>query len=296
MAELPIPLSVLIPAKNEARNLPRCLAALKGWAGEVVVVDSQSADKTVEIAESFGARVVQFQYRGGWPKKRQWALDTLPWRYDWVLLLDADEIPTEPLKQEIAAAIAKPEQDGCYIRLEMVFLGRQLRFGDTALWKLCLIRVGRGRFEKRLEAQEQSMGDMEVHEHVLVDGRTARLGCAMRHENLNSLDRYIQKHNEYSNWEAKVWLQGTASGLPASLTGTQAQRRRWLKQKLLMLPGSPMLFFLYKYVLRLGFLDGRAGLVHAVFNGIQFFHVKAKMYETRSVEEARDGGSGGSKA
>ena len=85
-----LPVSVIIAARNEARNLPRCLVALAG-VGDVYVIDSGSTDDTVRIAESYGAKVVQFEYRGGWPKKRQWAMDTLPLAYDWILLLDADE-------------------------------------------------------------------------------------------------------------------------------------------------------------------------------------------------------------
>src|SRR5947208_10360482 len=95
-----LPISVIIPVRNEARNLPRCLAALRD-AGEVIVVDSQSTDDTCAIAESFGAKVVQFRYAGGWPKKRQWALDTLPLLYEWILLVDADEIVTSELAAEI---------------------------------------------------------------------------------------------------------------------------------------------------------------------------------------------------
>src|SRR5690606_35260020 len=101
----PVPVSVLIPVRNEAHNLPRCVDALKGWADEVVVVDSQSTDGTIEIAEQYGATVLQFHYQGGWPKKRQWALDTYPFRNDWILLLDADEILLDPIKEEMAAAI-----------------------------------------------------------------------------------------------------------------------------------------------------------------------------------------------
>src|ERR1700732_694790 len=88
-----LPVSVIIPVRNEAKNLPRCLQALRD-VGEVYVIDSQSTDDTVEIARSHGAQVVQFHYQGGWPKKRQWALNTLPIAYDWVLLLDADEVLT----------------------------------------------------------------------------------------------------------------------------------------------------------------------------------------------------------
>src|SRR5438874_6394889 len=88
-----LPISVIIPVRNEARNLPRCLESLRD-VGEVFVIDSQSTDETGAIAESFGAKVVQFYYHGGWPKKRQWAMDTLPIAYDWILLLDADEVVT----------------------------------------------------------------------------------------------------------------------------------------------------------------------------------------------------------
>src|SRR5271154_817273 len=99
-AALLLPVSVVVPVRNEACNLPRCLESLTG-AGEVYVIDSQSTDETVAIAQSFGAKVVQFHYAGGWPKKRQWAMDTLPLAYDWVLLLDADEVLTAALAEEI---------------------------------------------------------------------------------------------------------------------------------------------------------------------------------------------------
>jgi glycosyltransferase involved in cell wall biosynthesis len=88
-----LPVSVIVAARNEARNLPTCLEALHD-AGEVYVIDSQSSDATPEIARSFGAKVVQFHYQGGWPKKRQWAIETLPLAYDWILLIDADEALT----------------------------------------------------------------------------------------------------------------------------------------------------------------------------------------------------------
>jgi glycosyltransferase involved in cell wall biosynthesis len=271
--------SVLIPAKNEARNLPRCLASLCGWANEIVVADSRSTDDTVAIAERFSATVVQFNYGGGWPKKRQSVLDTYPFRNEWILLLDADEIILEPLKQEIAEVIRTSPFDGYWIRFQIHFLGRQLRFGETELWKLSLFRRGKGRYEKRLASQDSSMSDVEVHEHVVVRGQTGRLKSPVRHENWNSLDRYIQKHNEYSNWEARVQRERLAGEIRPALLGAQAQRRRWLKRVLLRFPGSPLLLFLYKYFLRLGILDGVPGLIYSCFQAIQVFHVKSKMYE-----------------
>ena len=132
------------------------------------------------------------------------------------------------------------------------------------------------------------MADMEVHEHVIVDGPNRRLRHPLVHHNVESLDRYIQKHNEYSNWDARVWLEGNKGEdeIQPSLWGTQAQRRRWLRRHFLWMPGSPVLFFLYKYFARFGFLDGVPGLIYCVFQGIQFFHIKAKIYELRASSKA----------
>lgn len=276
-----LPITVVIAARNEAHNLPRCLESLRG-VGEVYVVDSNSSDETAEIARSLGATVIQFTYRGGWPKKRQWAMDNLPITYDWILLLDADEALTPELSEEIGQAIRNPGFDGYYISLQMFFLGRALRHGDASFCKMSLFRRGHGHFECRLEDQDTSMCDMEVHEHVVVSGRTARLRNSLSHRNCDSLSRYIRKHDAYSNWEARVWLEGESSELPPSLFATQTQRRRWLKKKLFGVPGSPVLFFLYKYFLRLGILDGRPGLIYCALQSIQFFHIKAKIYEGRT--------------
>ena len=119
-------ISVIIAVRNEAHNLPCCLDALQHF-GEVYVIDSHSTDDTREIAAAHGAKVVQFDYQGGWPKKRQWALDTLPIAYDWVLLLDADEVMTSALEAEIRGLVADASCDGYYVALQMYFLGRQLR-------------------------------------------------------------------------------------------------------------------------------------------------------------------------
>jgi glycosyltransferase involved in cell wall biosynthesis len=282
--------TVIVPARNEAANLPRCLESLRG-AGEVYVIDSQSTDATVEVAHSYGAQVVQFHYQGGWPKKRQWAMESLPLAYDWILLVDADESLTPQLEQEIRSAIEDREFDGYYIALRVHFLGRELRHCGARFYKLSLFRRGKGRYECRLREQDASMADMEVHEHVMVEGKTAKLKHPLLHHNIESLSRYIRKHDEYSNWEARVWSQGqddqpnltktSAEQLPPSLFGSQAQRRRWLKGNFLALPGSSLLFFLYKYVWLLGFLDGIPGLIFCVFQGIQFFQVKAKIYELK---------------
>jgi glycosyltransferase involved in cell wall biosynthesis len=283
-----LPVSVIVPVRNEGRNLRRCLESLHG-AGEVYVIDSQSTDDSVEIARAFGAQVIQFHYHGGWPKKRQWALDMLPLRYEWVLLLDADESLTPALFSEMKQALRNTEVDGYYIGLEMFFLGRRLRHSGAKFYKLSLFRHGQGRFECRAQQQDNSMCDMEVHEHVMVSGPTRKLKERLVHRNVDTLSRYIHKHNEYSNWEAQVWREsgGNKGELEANIFGSQAERRRWIRRMFFEIPGSPVLFMFYKYVLRFGFLDGVPGLIYCGFQGIQFFQIKAKLYEAKiSAEKA----------
>ena len=292
-----VPVTVIVAARNEGRNLPRCLESLRD-VGEVYVIDSQSTDATVQIAQSYGAHVVQFHYQGGWPKKRQWAMESLPLAYDWIFLVDADEALTPELASEIRRAIQDPVFDGYYIALRMFFLGRELRHSGASFYKLSLFRRGKGRFECRLKEQDQSMADMEVHEHIVLEGetkgesqgRTARLKHPLLHHNVESLSHYIRKHDEYSNWEARVWLAGDANArdLAPSLFGSQAQRRRWLRKKFFAIPGSPVLFFFYKYIFSMGFLDGVPGLIYCGLQGVQFFHIKAKIYELKTQAKQRE--------
>jgi glycosyltransferase involved in cell wall biosynthesis len=286
-----LPVTAIVAARNEARNLPRCLKSLRGIA-EVYVIDSQSTDSTVEIAEVHGAHVVQFHYQGGWPKKRQWAIESLPIANDWIFIVDADEALTPELATEIRSAIQDSDYDGYYIALRMFFLGRELKHSGARFYKLSLFRRGKGRYECRLKDQDSSMADMEVHEHVVLDpgrsgsgrGKARKLSHPLMHHNVESLSHYIRKHDEYSNWDARVWLEGERStnDLPPSLFGSQAQRRRWLRKKLFAVPGTPIFFFLYKYFLCFGFLDGIPGLIYCGLQGVQFFHIKAKIYELKS--------------
>jgi glycosyltransferase involved in cell wall biosynthesis len=282
-----IPVSVIIPTRNEARHLARCLEAARCCA-EIYVVDSQSTDATVEIAKTFDAKIVQFHYKGGWPKKRQWALDTLPFENEWILLLDADEILTTALADEIGRVVRDPKFQGYRVCLRLKFLGKELRFGDNGFWKLPLFRRGKGHFECRLKEQDHSMADIEVHEHIVVDGPTDKLKNALLHDNVDSLSRYIAKHNEYSNWEARVLAQGGEQNreLKPRLFGTQAQRRRLLKKWFYRIPGSPVFIFLYKYLFRLGFLDGVPGLIYCGFQSVQMFNTKAKIYEKHKARQS----------
>ena len=169
-----VPVSVLIPIKNEAANLPRCLQSVS-WADEIVVVDSQSTDGSGAIAQEHGATVVQFQFNGVWPKKKNWALENVSFRNDWVFILDADEVLPAEAEREFADAIAQAGPiAGYWINRRFMFMGRWLRHAYYPNWNLRLFRHSLGRYEKLTDSPTDS-GDNEVHEHVIVNGPTAKV-------------------------------------------------------------------------------------------------------------------------
>ena len=194
--------TILLAAKNEASNLPRCLAALVP-ARRVVVIDSHSTDATAEIAQDHGAEVVQFDYRGGYPKKRQWALDTLAIETPWVLLLDADEVVPDALWREIDQALGQADGADAYmITKGFHFLGRRFRFGGISHPAILLFRTGKGRFERLFNDTPDSL-DMEIHERLGVDGRVGVLKTPLIHKDFKGLEAYIARRNKSSTWEAR---------------------------------------------------------------------------------------------
>lgn len=275
-----VPVSVIVPVKNEAGNLPRCLASVD-WANEIFVVDSQSTDDTARIAEQHGAKVVQFHFNGTWPKKKNWALENLPFSHDWVFILDADEVLPPEARGEFAEAIAKPgDMAGYWINRRFFFLGQWLRHSYYPNWNLRLFRHSLGRYEK-LTSIDTASGDNEVHEHVIVKGPTARLRCEMDHYAFPSIEVFIEKHNRYSNWEARVAADEYLHGSGTELTDARVGQRRRLKKLSHQLPFRPLLRFLYVYIWQRGFLDGRAGYYFARLHGIYEFLSVAKTYELK---------------
>jgi glycosyltransferase involved in cell wall biosynthesis len=273
-----VPVSIIVPVRNEAANLPRCLDSVK-WADEIFVVDSQSTDETGTIAEAHGAKVVQFDFNGTWPKKKNWALENLPFRNEWVFILDADEVLPPEAEAEFASAIAGAgEMAGYWINRRFMFMGKWLRHSYYPNWNLRLFRHVLGRYEKLTDADTRS-GDNEVHEHVIVQGPTGRLRCEMDHYAFPTVEVFIEKHNRYSNWEARVSADRQLSGSAAQISSGHAERRRRLKQLSQRLPFRPLLRFLYIYVGQKGFLDGREGFYFARLHALYEFLSVAKTYE-----------------
>jgi glycosyltransferase involved in cell wall biosynthesis len=275
-----VPVSVLIPIKNEAANLPRCLASV-AWADEVVVVDSDSTDGSEAIAEAHGARVVQFPFNGTWPKKKNWSLEHVVWKHEWVFILDADEVMPPEAEAEFRTIVTDAAHvvDGYWINRRFMFMGQWLRHAYYPNWNLRLFKHRLGRYEKLTDVNTAS-GDNEVHEHVIVQGITKRLKSEMDHYAFPSIEVFIEKHNRYSNWEARVALDRYLS----AESGLQMRRvgwRRRLKQWSMYVPCRPLLRFLYVFVWQKGFLDGRAGLHFAILHGIYEYLCVVKTIEIR---------------
>jgi glycosyltransferase involved in cell wall biosynthesis len=280
-----VPVSVIIPIKNEAVNLPRCLHCVK-WADEIFVVDSQSTDGSIAIAQDFGAKVVQFEFNGTWPKKKNWALENLAFHNEWIFILDADEVLPPQAEAEFAQAITDAgDIAGYWINRRFMFMGRWLRHAYYPNWNLRLFRHTLGRYEKLTDAPTNS-GDNEVHEHVLVNGRTAKLQVEIDHYAFPSIDVFVEKHNRYSNWEARVAAETLLNSSSGKISSQAVNRRRKLKTFSQRLPFRPSLRFLYIYVWQKGFLDGAEGYYFARLHG---FYEFLSVVKTRELLKAREG-------
>ena len=284
LATSKIPVSLLIPAKNEEANLPACLESLSR-ADEVFVVDSQSSDRSVELAQEYGATVVQFHFDGRWPKKKNWSLENLPFRHEWVLIVDCDErIPPE-LWEEIEAAIQNSAYDGYYLNRKVFFLGTWIRHGGRYPdWNLRLFKHKKGRYENLKTEEIRNTGDNEVHEHVILEGASGYLKNDMLHIDFRDIYHWLERHNRYSNWEARVYLnllnsKEESGTIGASLWGNAVQRKRFLKKLWVRLPFKPTLRFILFYIIQLGFLDGKAGYIYGRLLSQYEYQIGVKVYE-----------------
>lgn len=269
----PLPISVVIPVRNEAANLSACLDALGQDFAEILVVDSKSTDATGDIAASHGARVTQFDWTGGFPKKRNWVLRNVPLAGDWVLFLDADEVITPEFVAELRQVIPGTDCVGFWLSYRNSFMGRWLRFGDRFV-KLALFRKDAGEYE-RIDDQGWSDLDMEVHEHPVLDGPVGRIHAQIRHRDFKGMEAYTRRHESYATWEAHRYLALRQDGW-ARLTPRQRLKYRLIDTQVL----GPA-YFVVCYGPKLGFLDGSAGFWFAWHKMKYFLRIKARIDELR---------------
>jgi glycosyltransferase involved in cell wall biosynthesis len=290
--ESKLPITILLAVKNEEKNLPKCLRALN-LAERVVIIDSQSTDSTSDIARIYGAEIIQFKYNGDYPKKRQWALSNLKINTPWIFLLDADEIVTNQLWNEISKAIKSPQAVDAYmIKKNFYFLGRKMNFGGFSFFATLLFRNGKARFEKLYSNFEIDM-DMEIHERIIVDGKVEKLFTPLVHEDFKGLNKYINRHNSYSTWEANLRYQFFTTGrygedtIQFKLLGNSQERRRWLKKIIMHLPFEHWIWFFYHYLFCLGILEGQRGLIACQIRANYIKEVHAKIFELKKLNNKK---------
>jgi glycosyltransferase involved in cell wall biosynthesis len=273
-----LPVSVIVLTYNEEHNLEDCLRSVAGWAGEIVVVDSGSTDATRAIARRYADRVVEHPF-DDYSQQRNWAQDTLPLRHAWVLHLDADERVTRELAASIAAFFRSGEAEranGAMFSRRTVFMRRWIRHGGHyPVFHTRLFRKNRGRCEDRLYDQ-----------HFLVAEPVVKLSGDLIDILTSELDEWSRRHIRWAGAEAQEMsrpVEDRRDQVASSLSGGPIARRRWLRTGLF--GRSPLfvrafLYFAYRYIVRLGFLDGTEGLIYHFLHACWFrFYVDAKMWE-----------------
>ena len=282
--------TAIILTFNEEQHLARCIESLRDLNAEILVVDCFSNDQTVEIATSRGARVFQHKWVN-YAAQFNWALTQLAPATEWVLRIDADEILTPGLAKEIRMVLPGIPVTvlGVYLNRRMTFLGESIRYGGVFPVKvLRLFRYGHGECENRW-----------MDEHIKVTGATMELKGELIDDNLNSLTWWTDKHNKYASREAVDLLNLEYKFMQhdsvASFSGgSQAGFKRWVKERLYArLPRGfrALFYFLYRYIFRLGFLDGQAGAAFHFLQGFWYrYLVDAKVAEVKRY--MRDKGVG----
>lgn len=272
-------ISIIILTFNDECQIGNCLESIADLSDDIIIVDSQSTDRTIEICESHGARVYQNPFVNQ-AIQFNWALDNVPIKYDWVLRLDSDEIVPDRLKSELKNRLAAGEDYVAYaLNRRMIWMGRWLRWGRMyPHYIVRLFRKGKARYEERTE------------EHLIVDGPTGRMKNDFLEDNKkNNLDYFTEKHLATARGELEEILaqeqEQLAPGLEPRLFGPKVNRTRWLKEKVYArtpLFARPFLYFFYRYFFCLGFLDGVPGLIFHILQGFWYrFYIDAKVYEER---------------
>lgn len=272
-----LPVTVAIPVKNEAANIARCLERL-GQFAEIVVIDSSSTDQTREIAQFFGARMVDFHWNGKYPKKRNWFLLNQPPTQPWVLFLDADEIVDEAFCDAVAKATKADGINGYWLTYTNYFLDQPLRYG-LAQRKLALFRVGKALYEQ-IDEESWSLLDMEIHEHPIVEGKVGEIAVPIDHRDYNGLGKFIERHREYALWEAQRFVK--LQDDPEAWKYFTARQR--FKYRHLAKWWYPSFYFLFTYFAKLGCLDGGAGFHYAGYKAWYFKTIRLLIKEQNDAE------------
>lgn len=267
--------SIFVQTLNEEDNLPRCLDSVKDLSDDIVVLDSISSDRTVEIAKSYGARVFQRPYDGR-ANNQNWAVENIDFKYPWVWYVDADEVTPEELKREILEICSDSSRTEVLfrVRFKNMLFGRWLKHSSmyptwvTRLWKPQYIRWERA-----------------ANPIAVVNGPEGRLKNHFLHYSFNKgFFAWFEKHNKYSGIEAEETIKELTNGvlsLKEFTDSNAAIRRQALKKLSFRMPARPLCKFLFMYVLRLGFLDGYAGFTYCKLQAVYEYMIVLKVHERK---------------
>ena len=258
-----IPLSVIVTTKNEASNIKRCLSSVQGF-GEVIVVDSHSSDSTLDIAENLGAKTYNFKWNGKYPKKRQWCLDNIKTKHEWIFFVDADEVLTGELIREIEEIFTRPDLDkfaGFFVRGNYVWEGRVLKYGLKNN-KLALINKDKMEFPLIDDLAISGMGEIEGHYQPIIKPnnnkyKIGQLSRPLLHYAYEDKKSWKKRHLGYALWESEMNKKGA---WPQDPVIWREYAKRFIRSTSL----RPYIYFLYSYILKFGFLDGKAGFSFAL--------------------------------
>lgn len=268
------PLSIVLLTLNEEENLPRCLAAIS-WCDDIVVVDSFSQDRTVEIAQEHGARVLQRKF-DNFAGQRNFALETVEFKHPWVFHLDADEVFTPELRQEVAKVLRDDRYLAFRVPSKTIFQGRWLRYsGMYPTYQVRLTRCPDFRFRQVGHGQKEDLDPVQIG--LLVSPY-------LHYSFSKGMSEWFEKHNRYSTQEAAESLHqvGASSIVWGDLFSRDPVRRRGtLREISYRLPCRPLFRFVYMYLLRRGFLDGRAGFRYCCLLAVYEFMIEIKVVELR---------------
>ena len=269
-------ISFIILSFNSKETINATLQSACRVSDDVHIVDSFSTDNTLEIARRYGANIVQHEFEN-YSVQRNWAIDTLSLKYEWQLHLDADERLSDGLVEEMNSlkSLLPENVNGYYIPRLVHFLGRPIRHGGMfPIWHMRLFRNGTGRCEKRCYDQ-----------HFYVNGATSRLTQPMIDDHRMSLSEWVKRHNQWADAEVEELLLIEKDGaIEGRIQGVPVEKKRALRGFYYCMPifVRPFLLFLYRYVFRLGLLDGQAGLIFFVLQTFWFrFLIDAKLFERR---------------
>lgn len=272
--------SIIILTFNSEETIGNTLRAAKCLSEDIHVVDSYSTDKTLQVVKSFGAKVVQHEFLS-YGEQRNWAIESLEFSRDWQLHLDSDEILSDSLIEEIKLLKlgAESNVDGYYIPRLIRFMGRDLRHGGLyPIWHMRLFKKGKGRCELR-----------KYDQHFYVSGSTGHLHNPIIDDHRMSLTEWVSRHNKWANAEVNEILAPSKDGIVSAEFGSRdaVKHRRGLRHLYYRMPllMRPFLFFFYRYIFKLGFLDGKEGLIYLTLQSLWYrFLVDAKVYEKSLVK------------